>query len=258
MPFLLSVIVRRKKAILLITVAGFVLSAGVSLVLPPRYVASVMFAPIGVEKDITGLREFFAPMGEFGESFAAFLRARKNYIIDYLVRSRRMSDLIDARFDIRRMYGVSDREEARRRLGAHTSVVLRDEGVIVLGFEDRSRERALAVTEAYIAELDSILIDLVIESSRDRIAFLTGEIARRERAIEITDSLLQAHLRQYGLYDMQQQMRAMLDIVSDLSSRLSIRLVVDYDRPAIAGQGHGNGAADAAARAGHQRDSSFR
>lgn len=222
MPSLLSVIFRHKKAILLITAAGFVISAAVSLVLPPRFVASTMFAPAGVEKDITGLKDFFAPMGSFGESFAEYLRARKNYIIDYLIRSRRMSDLMGARFDLREMYRVADAEEARRKLGEHTSVVIRDEGVIVLSFEDRSRERAIAVTEAYVAQLDSILINLTIENSRDRIAFLNGEIARRERAIETTDSLLQEYLGRYGLYEMQQQVRAMLDIVSDLSSRLSI------------------------------------
>jgi len=222
MPSLLSVIFRHKRAILLITVAGFVISAAVSLVVPPRYVASTMFAPAGVERDITGLREFFAPMGAFGESFAAYLRARKNYIIDHFIRSRRMSDLMDARFDVKRMYRVADAEEARRKLGEHTSVDIRDEGVIILSFEDRSRERAIAVTESYVAQLDSILIDLTIENSRDRIAFLDGEIARRERAIETTDSLLQEHLERYGLYEVQQQVRAMLDIVSDLSGRLSI------------------------------------
>jgi capsule polysaccharide export protein KpsE/RkpR len=222
MPSLLSVIFRHKKAIVLITAAGFVLSAAVSLVLPPRFVASTMFAPVGVEKDITGLRDFFAPMGAFGESFAAYLRARKNYIIDYIIRSRRMSKLMDARFDLRGMYGTADFEEARRKLGEHTSLVIRDEGVIELGFEDRSRDRAIAVTDAYVAELDRILIDLTIESSRDRIAFLTGEIERREHEIEVTDSLLQDHLGRYGLYEMQQQVRAMLDIVSDLSSRLSV------------------------------------
>jgi len=213
---------RHKKAIVLITFAGFVISSIVSLVLPPRYVASTMFAPVGVEKEITGLREFFAPMGSFGESFAAYLRARKNYLIDFFIRSRRMSDLMDARFDIKRMYHVSDGEEARRKLSEHTSVLIRDEGVIVLSFEDRDRERALAITRAYVAQLDSILIELTIENSRDQIAFLNSEIARRERASAVNDSLLTAYLGQHGLYEMEQQIRAMLDIVSDLSSRLSI------------------------------------
>jgi capsule polysaccharide export protein KpsE/RkpR len=222
MPSILSVILRHKIVILIITVVGLAVSVVVSLIVPSRFVASTTFAAAGVEKDITGLRDIFSPMGSFGETFAAYLRARKNYILDYFIRSRRMSDILDARLDIRGMYHVSDPEEARWELGRHTSVVIRDEGVIILSFEDHDRERAIAITETYLTQLDSILVELTIENSMGRIAFLSGEIAQRKTAIAASDSLIQDHLGRYGLYDMQQQLRAMLDIVSDLSGRLSI------------------------------------
>lgn len=213
---------RRKKTVLAVTAAGFLISAAVSMMLPSRYVASTMFAPTGVEKDLTNMREFFAPMGAFGESFAAYLRARKNYLIDYLIRSRQMSDRIDERFDLKRLYGVSDGDEARRLLGRHTAVAIRDEGVIVLSVADRDRERAIAITAEYLAQLDTILLDLVVENSRERVRFLNAELARRERAIAVTDSLIGSYLGRYGLYDMEEQVRVMLDIVSDLSGRLSM------------------------------------
>ena len=220
-PLLLAIF-RRKKVILAVTAAGFLISAAVSVLLPPRFVASTMFAPTGVEKDLTNLKEFFAPMGSFGESFASYLRARKNYLIDYLIRSRRMSDLIDARFDLRRMYGVTDRDEARRKLGEHTAVVIRNEGVIVLSVVDRDRERAIAIAGEYLAQLDTILLELVIENSQERMQFLNGEVARREREIAAGDSLIGGYLGQYGLYAMEEQVKVMFDIVSDLSGRLSV------------------------------------
>jgi uncharacterized protein involved in exopolysaccharide biosynthesis len=220
-PLLLAIF-RRKKVILCVTVAGFLISAAVSILLPPRFVASTMFALTGAEKDLTNLQEFFAPLGSLGEAFAANLRARKNYLINYLIRSRRMSDLIDARFDLRRMYGVTDRDEARRKLGEHTAVVIKNEGVIVLSVVDRDRERAIAIAEEYLAQLDTILLDLIVENLHDRVQFLNGEVAGRERAILVADSLIGSYLEQYGLYEMEEQVRVMLDIVSDLSSRLSM------------------------------------
>ena len=72
-----------------------------------------------------------------------------------------MSDLIDARFDLRRMYGVTDRDEARRKLGEHTAVLIKDEGVIILSVADRDRERAIAIAEEYLAQIDTILLDLI-------------------------------------------------------------------------------------------------
>lgn len=222
MPSLLSIVIRYKRLIFLATALGFVVSAAVSLIIPPRYVASAMLAPVGVEKELTGLRGFFAPLGSFGESFATYLRAQKNFIFELLIRSRRMSELLDARFDLKDAYGVSDADEVRRRLRENTSVVIRDEGVIALSVEDRSRERAIAIAEGYLAVLDSILTDLTIESSLERAAFLEEEIARRTAASAVADSTLASYLQQFGLYHVEQQVRAMLDIVSDLSTRLSV------------------------------------
>jgi capsule polysaccharide export protein KpsE/RkpR len=219
---MLKVILRHKRVMIAVTLGGFVLSAVVSIVTPSRYMASVTFLPLGVERDITGLRGFFAPMGTFGESFAAYLRARKNYIIDFFLRSRRMSDLIDAHVGLREAYGTNDPERIRRELQRHTRVIIRNEGVIILTVEDRSPKRALAITRDYMQFLDSLLVDSAVKSAQDRIAFLADEIKEREAQIAASDSLLRDFLETNGLYDMQQQVRVTLDVVSDLSSRLSI------------------------------------
>ena len=133
-----------------------------------------------------------------------------------------MSDLIDARFDLRRMYGVTDREEARRVLSRHTSVMIKNEGVIVLSVADRDRERAIAIAGEYLAQLDTIILDFAVETLHQRVQFLNGEVARREREIAAGDSLIGGYLGQYGLYAMEEQVKVMFDIVSDLSGRLSV------------------------------------
>jgi uncharacterized protein involved in exopolysaccharide biosynthesis len=216
------VLARHKRAIAAITIAGFALSSAVSLVLPQRFVASTMFVPLGIVRDVTGLREFFKPLGAFGESFATYLRAQKNYMIDSILRSRYVSDLLDARFDLKTVYGVKDGEEVQVRLQMHTSVVIRDEGAIILRVEDRSPERAYALANAYLSILDSLLIELPMQSSRESIAILTQEITRSEKAIASSDSLIALYLKHYSVYDIEAQVRAMLDIVSNLSARLSI------------------------------------
>jgi uncharacterized protein involved in exopolysaccharide biosynthesis len=221
LPFL-SILARHKKVVILITIAGFVVSAVVSLVLPQRFISSAMFIPLGVARDITGLREFFQPLGAFGESFAMFLRAQKNYMIDFILRSRHVSDRLDAQFDLKSVYGVEDGEEVRHELQMHTSVVIRDEGAIILSVEDRSPERACAMASAYISILDSLLIELPMQNSRESIEILTQEIARTEEAIVRSDSLIERYLARNNVYDIEEQVRAMLDIVTNLSARLSV------------------------------------
>jgi len=222
MVTLLRVVLRHKTFVIAVTLAGFAVSAAASLVIPPRYLVSATFLPLGVERDITGLRGFFAPLGTFGETFSAYLRARKNYIIDFFLRSRRMSDLIDARVGLREPYGTNDPDKIRRILQQRTRVTIRNEGVILLTVEDRSPARALAIANEYLRLLDSLLVESAVEGAADRIEFLTHEIDERERQIALSDSLLRGFLELHGLYDMQQQVRLTLDVVSDLSSRLSI------------------------------------
>jgi capsule polysaccharide export protein KpsE/RkpR len=143
-------------------------------------------------------------------------------MIDFILRSRYMSDLLDARFDLKTVYGVKDGEEVRTRLQKHTSVEIRDEGAVILRVEDRSPERAYAMANAYLSILDSLLIELPMQNSRESIAILTQEIARSEKAIVSSDSLIESYLKHYSVYDIEGQVRVMLDIVSNLSARLSI------------------------------------
>jgi len=219
---LISILLRHKKLIIAVTAAAFVVSAAVSLVLPSRYVSSASILPLGVEKDITGLRDFFSSLGELGEISASFMRARKNLIIDQLVRSRQMCMLIDEQFDLASIYGEREREDLFDRLRRHTGLVIKEEGVIVLSVEDSSPQRAEELVEAYIANLDSILIGLAVENSEMKRAFLEEEIERREKRILEADTLIQRFQMEYGLYDIEEQARATLRIAAALSARRSM------------------------------------
>ncbi len=219
---LISVFLRHKKLIVIVTAAAFVLSALASLLITPRYVSSAVILPLGVEKDITGLRDFFSSLGELGEISATLLRARKNLIIDNMIRSMRMCVLLDERFDLASVYGERDRESIHKRLKEQTGVVLKDEGVMVLSVEDESPQRAKEMVEAYIENLDDILVDLALENAEKKRVFLVEEIERREMRILEADSAIQQFQVEHGLYDIEEQARAALMVAAALSARQSM------------------------------------
>jgi capsule polysaccharide export protein KpsE/RkpR len=222
MVSLISIILRYKKIVAIVTAAAFVVSALVSLLIPPRFFSSASLLPLGVEQDISGLRDFFSSFGAYGEAAAGILRGQKNLVIDYFIGSRRMSDLLSERFDLAEIYDTKDPEEIRRRLRKHTSILIREEGVIVLGVEDRSPHRAKEMVEAYIANLDTILIGFAIENAEQRVAYLTEERARRKRRLLEADTVMQRFQTEYGIYQIEEQARAALEIASRLSARLSM------------------------------------
>ncbi len=219
---LLSIMLRYKRTVIAVTAAGCIVSAAVSLVLPARYVSSTAFMTLGVAQDVTALRDFFAAFGEFGDSYAMLLRGQKNLIIDSFLRSDRVTDVIVRRHDLMRLYGTEDAEEARRKLRRNTRITIGDEGVIFLSVEDGSAVRAQAMAASYLSVLDSLIMSLMMQNAGESVRFFGEEIERVEGEIAVSDSLLGDYLREHGLYNVEEQMRAMLDIVEIVSARLSI------------------------------------
>ena len=111
----LSLLLRRKRTIVTAAVAGFVVSVALSLVLPSKYVSTAAFIPGGVEQELTGRSSFLSRLGSFSESYATFIRVGRNFIIDYIIRSNRMAEMMDSRFDLKEMYGKDSIEVARER-----------------------------------------------------------------------------------------------------------------------------------------------
>ena len=79
---ILTVILRHKRAVIMVTLAGMVISAAVSFMISPRYIAQGAFLPAGVEKELSGGESFFSGLGSLGETYATFVRVKRNFIIE--------------------------------------------------------------------------------------------------------------------------------------------------------------------------------
>jgi capsule polysaccharide export protein KpsE/RkpR len=133
-----------------------------------------------------------------------------------------MSVILIERFDLEKIYRVKGTEKAMKRLQKNTGVEIRPEGVIVLSVEDRDPERAYALVSTFLENIDSVLIDMSVESAEERRKFLAEEIAWRERSLASADSAVMAFLKQHGVYQLDQQARSALEVVMELNARLSI------------------------------------
>ncbi len=217
----LSVILRRKKTIALAAVVGFVISIVLSLVLPAKYISLAAFIPGGVEQELTGSNSFLSRLGAFSDSYATLIRVRRNYIIDYIVRSHRMASLMDSRFDLREMYGKDSITEARRELRERTYVNVRDEGVLEIAVEAPDAVLARDMTAAYIEFVDSILLELIIDNAEAKVAYLEEALAKGEQARAASDSVLSGFMASKGIFEIESQAKAAFQIIGALTARVS-------------------------------------
>ncbi len=217
----LSVILRRKKTIAIAAAAGFVISVIISLVLPVKYFSMASFIPRGVEQELAGSNSFLSRLGAFSETYATFARVRRNYIIDYIVRSQRMAGLMDSRFDLREMYGKDTITEARQELSERTYVNIRDEGVLEIAVEAPDAVTARDMTAAYIEFVDRIIMELNIESAEAKVAYLEEALDMGERARTAADSALSEFMASRGIFEIESQMKAAFQIIGTLTARVS-------------------------------------
>ena len=216
----LSLLLRRKKVIMIAAGAGFALSAAVSMILPHKYRSMGAFIPGGVEQELAGSSSFLARLGAISESYATLVRVRQNYIIDYVVRSNRMAGLMDERFDLRGMYGKETLAEARRELSKRTYVSVRDEGVIEVAIEAPGAVLARDMTAACIGFVDSILVDLIVENAESKVRYLEGHLEKSLAAREEADSSVARLMRERGIYQMESQAEATFTVIGTLNARL--------------------------------------
>ena len=216
---LFSIILRHKKLVILVTVSGFLVSAALSFVIPPRYISTVAFMPAGVENELAGSGGFFSNLGMLGDTYATLVRIRRNFIIDYIVRSRTMSRLMSEKFDLQKKYKADSEEEVIKELQKCTSVIVRDEGILEVAVEDRNPVQARDMALAYVEYIDSMLVDMVVEGSKSKYRYLEKEKNRRKYRLAESDSTLQFFIEQHGIYDVQQQARAAFLVLAGISAR---------------------------------------
>ncbi|MBU8921878.1 MAG: hypothetical protein KOO63_08665 [Bacteroidales bacterium] len=216
---IISVILRHKKTVIIVTLSGLVISAVISLLIPPKFIARGAFLPTGVEKELTGGGDFFSGLGSIGETYATFARVKRNYVIEYIVRSRKMCDLISKRFDLESIYRVDGAARAHKKLSEHTGMIILNEGVLIISFEDSDPVRARDIVSAYFEFIDKLLMEFAMENAKSKRDFLEAEKARREKMIEDMDDRLARFMKERGVFEVQQQARAAYRVIAGLAAR---------------------------------------
>jgi uncharacterized protein involved in exopolysaccharide biosynthesis len=94
-----------------------------------------------------------------------------------LLRSDLVSDRIVDAFDLRRVYDVDYRYEARRELAKRTAIVGgKKDGLIRIDVDDRDPERAAAIANLLVDELRRVVSELALTEAQERRVFFEGQL----------------------------------------------------------------------------------
>ena len=212
------------KPLLNATVIGFVLVLLIAFLIPARYEATArLMPPDQVDASSALVSALMAGgggvLGSLGGSVLG-MRTSGATIVGIL-NSRTVQDDIINQFDLKKIYGERQLEDARRLLQKRSSITEdRRSGIITISVQDRSAERAAKLAQAYVNDLNSRVASLTTSAAHRERVFLEDRLGKvKEQLDEATLRLGQFSSKNKTL-DPQIQGKAMLDAASALQGQL--------------------------------------
>lgn len=185
----LLVVWRHRWMIVLLSFVAMGATVGVMLLQPRRYQASATIVPPMqmLQKQST----MAGALGGLGSSMFRNILDSGSIASIYveILTSREVYDTIVDQFDLMNAYeNVENRTKARRRLAGNTSIKTTNEGVVKVAVTDRDPNRAAAMANAYIAELDRQNKRISTGEATSKRIFLEGRLKEVETRLSRIDS----------------------------------------------------------------------
>src|SRR5258706_5442634 len=112
-------------------------------------------------------------------------------------------------------------EEARKDLEVHTTIsVERKSQIIVISVTDRSPQRAAAMGQAYVEELDNLVAELSTSSARRERIFLEGRLQAVNQDLEVAEKDFSQFASKNTAIDVNEQGKAMVEAAAILQGQL--------------------------------------
>ena len=138
-----------------------------------------------------------------------------------ILTSRTAQDKLIQQFDLKKVYGDRRMEDARRDLAEHTGIsVDRKSQIITIVVTDKNPQRAAAISQAYVEELNRLVADLSTSSARRERIFLEGRLQGVSQDLEAAEKDFSQFASKNTAIDIKEQGKAMVEAAATLQGQL--------------------------------------
>jgi capsule polysaccharide export protein KpsE/RkpR len=137
------------------------------------------------------------------------------------MESRTIEDNLINRFDLRKKYGLKYWEDARRKLRSRTTITEdKKSGVLTIVVKDRDPQQAVALTGAYIEELNRVMASVATSSARRERIFLEQRLTEEKKYLEDSEKKFSHFASSTMMLDVPQQTRVTVEEAAKLQGEL--------------------------------------
>jgi capsule polysaccharide export protein KpsE/RkpR len=213
--------------------AGVALLAGllVAFLIPKRYISTTRLMPPDQQSGsgMAMMAAFLSKLGGSGSSSggggaglggmvgdALGLKTSADLFVGVL-ESRTIQDGVITKFDLRKVYGTKNWEDARKVLSNNTEISNdRKSGIIKIEVTDRSPRRAAGMAAEYVNELNWVMTQLNTSSAHRERVFLENRLQQVQQDLENAEKAFSAFASKNTTIDITAQGKAMVEAAANL------------------------------------------
>lgn len=138
-----------------------------------------------------------------------------------VLTSRAVQDDLVNKFDLRRVYGVKRWVDARKELTGQTDISIdRKSGVLTIRVQDHDPQRARAITQEYVTQLNNVVTQLNTSSAHREREFLEGRLEQVKVELESAEKEFSQFASSNATIDLKEQGKAMVEAAAALEGEL--------------------------------------
>ena len=221
----LRLLLDQRLFILRVAAYGLALSTLFAFLIPVRYEARTQLMPPDSELS-SGLASLMAlttrSEGSLGMLAGDFLGLKTSgSLFVGILRSQTVEDRLIEKFDLKSVYGVKQMQAARRQLEENTEMSEdRKSGIIAIQVTDHSPQRAKAIADAYVSELDRLVVDLNTSAAHRERVFLEDRLRSVKQDLDVSARQFSKFASDNTAIDLKEQGKAMVEAAATLQGHL--------------------------------------
>ena len=216
---------RRRRLFFQVGAIGLLVSTSVAFMIPKSYKSTTQLMPPDPQSTsgIVMMAAMAAKAGGGLGTVAGDLPGLKSSgaLFIGVLRSQTLQDRLIDQFDLRKIYGKQLVIDARTKLDENTSISEdRKSGIITISVTDYSPQRAAAIANAYVDELNSLVSDLSTSSAHRERVFLEERLQVAKQDLADASNQLAQFSSKNNTLDIQTEGKAMLDAAGSIAGQV--------------------------------------
>ena len=218
----LTLLWNERRFLLKLTLLGAVCSAILSLLLPLRFEATARVMPPDSGGNLALLSMLADKAGPLGGLAGDMLGVKSSSdLLVGILTSNTLEDRVIGRFDLKKVYGLKYQEDVRTRLMDNTGIsVDRKNGILSITVTDRKPDRAAAIANSFVDELNTLSAQLSTSAARREREFLEERLGQVSQDLEQAEKKLSQFSSKNATINPQEQGKAMVEAAAQLQGRL--------------------------------------